>query len=338
MKYRRLVVFSTALFLMGCSSASNDADTEEIIVGEVAEVEAETETKAEENEAAKEETTVFQLSAYEGEWEQQHEMDAPYLTTRIENIEGDTAAVYIDAMSEGARYIASAGQEKVLFQEGKAIVEYEDDGSGASGTVAVKLLEDEILLTVTMIQEGQPLWRLPDGEFRLERTLAEEQTAVLENEAAGTEEDTSAAPAASSAGETDPQSDEEYLSTATAIMAEFWEVMDYMITLYSFGSSNPGDYAIIEPHISHLVTAEFAEATLAAYAADYYCECDSGLLPGIDERLSNASIKHIDESTYQVIGDFLIDPMSPEPTSMTQVLEFTKQENVWKLNNWRFHE
>ena len=336
-----MIVFSAVLFLIGCSDTSNEPDTEEIIVGEFAEVEtevAEVKTKAEETEEKIEETATFQLANYEGEWEQQHEMNAPYLTTRIENVEGDTATVYIDSMSEGARYIASAGQERVTFQEGKAIVEYEDDGSGASGTVAVELLEEEILLTVVMAQEGQPLWRLPDGEFSLGRTQAEDQATVIEDEAADAEEDSSPKPVTSSSGKIAPQTDEEYLSTATAIMEEFWEVMDYMITLYSFNSSNPGDYAIIEPHISHLVTAEFSEATLAAYAEDYYCECDSGLLPGIDERLSHATIKQIDENTYQVIGDFLIDPMSPEPTSMTQILEFKKQENLWKLNNWQFHE
>lgn len=326
MKYKRLMAFGIAFFLMGCSEDSNEAEVEEIINGEEIEVKAE--------EVEKKILAGFRLINYEGTWEQEREGDAPYLSTRIENVQGNTVAVFIDSMSQGERHIASAAQANVVFEDNQAVVVYKDDGSGASGEVAIELFEDKISLTVIMSQEGQPIWRIPEGEFHLvKKQVEEEATIPIDDEQA---EDSSSTEITGQAIEGNPQTDEEYLSIAAEIMAEFETILNSMYQIYSFGYNNPGDYELVKPHMIHLVTDTFAEKSLKPYVEDYYCECDSGLLPGIDEKLSNIVIQKTDEETHQVIGDFLINPTSPEPDRMVQILQFKKQEHAWNLNDWRY--
>lgn len=333
MNVKRLVAVSLILFLAGCSE--NVAEEKPI---EEPEVVAAEETKVEDvpvgEAAVAEEAPEINLADYEGEWQQVHEEGDPYLSMRIEQVDGNQATVYIDAMSYGDMYIASAGGDVASFEEGKTVVAYEDDGFGSSGEIAVELLNQEIRLTVAQTIRGQGLWEVPEGKFILVKKPVE--AVVQEPEEPVEEVALETIDAKGIKG--NPESDEAYTDIAARVMGELWNVMNEMYNVYSFGNHNPGSYGVVKPHIIHLVTAEFGEGMFSDYIAEYYCECDSGLMPDVNEQLSNRSIAVSDENTFQIIGDFQLDPYGMDPTTMIQTLEFKRENEEWKLNNWTYSQ
>lgn len=333
MNYKRLVAVSVILLLAGCSE--NVVEEKPIEETEVAAVE---ETKVEDVPAEEvlvaEAAPEINLADFEGEWQEAHEEGEPYLSVRIENVESNQATLYIDAMSHEEMYIASAGGDLSSFEEGKTVVAYEDDGFGSSGEIIVNLLDQEIHLTVAQTIRGQGLWEVPEGEFILvkkpEEIVIEEQEEPVEEVALEIIE------AAGITG--DPQNEEAYIEIATRVMDEFQIVIDGMYNVYNFGNHNPGSYEVVKPHIIHLVTDDFGEGMLTDYIKEYYCECDSGLMPGVNDQLSNRSIAVINENMFQIIGDFQLDPYGQDPATMVQTLEFKRENQEWKLNSWVFKQ
>lgn len=335
-------LMAALLFLGACSDSSTSIieNTPKELVESADGVDSINEEKVIE-EVIEKDNPAFSLADYKGTWEETHDVDAPYISIRLENINGDTADVFVDAMSQGQMYIASAHQENVAFEQNKALIVYDNDGSDASGEVAIEILEEEIVLTIVITQEGGPYWRLPEGEFHLVKQQPLEETAAEEpiEEAEVTEETIVENTVPESLGEPikgNPQNDQEYLLLAKEIMDELEIVLNSMYEVYDFGSMNPGDYSLVKPHLIHLTTAAFADNTLKPYIEEYYCECDSGVLPGMDERLADAYIEKPDEQTFIVEGNYTFQPEYPDSSIGVQVLEFKKEQQSWKLNNWHY--
>ncbi|MBY6037214.1 hypothetical protein KUV80_11140 [Fictibacillus nanhaiensis] len=95
---------------------------------------------------------------------------------------------------------------------------------------------------------------------------------------------------------------------------------------------NPATYEVAGPDFEPYVTQNFSETVLTKLLPDYYCDCDNGLLPMINQEVRFKAIS-MKEDTIQVSG---IQPA----TDMTNIgykwtFNLVKEDDKWKMDHWQ---
>ncbi|WP_416729764.1 hypothetical protein [Fictibacillus sp. JL2B1089] len=96
-------------------------------------------------------------------------------------------------------------------------------------------------------------------------------------------------------------------------------------------SDNPATFEVAGPDFEPYVTDNFSNNVLKTFLPEYFCECDSGMLPRIHQEV-RFNVNVITEDTIELSG---IVPAS----DMTEIgsqwrFKLVKENNVWKLDQW----
>jgi hypothetical protein len=96
-------------------------------------------------------------------------------------------------------------------------------------------------------------------------------------------------------------------------------------------SDNPATYEVAGPDFEPYVTDNFSNNVLKTFLPEYFCECDSGMLPRIHQEV-RFNVNAITEDTIELSG---IEPASDMIEIGSQWrFKLVKENNVWKLDQW----
>ena len=94
---------------------------------------------------------------------------------------------------------------------------------------------------------------------------------------------------------------------------------------------NPGVYEVAKEDLLTVATESFANERLKNYVEEYYCNCDSGWYPALDDQTIRLEAIDITVNSFSVNGIVLPDLVKHlHKLSM----KFVHEEDGWKIDHW----
>lgn len=117
------------------------------------------------------------------------------------------------------------------------------------------------------------------------------------------------------------------LELVTSFNKLMWELGEQ----HQWNFENPGVYEVAKPDLLAVATERFADDTLKSYVEEYYCSCDSGWHPKMDELTIRMQISDLTENSFIVNGINLPDYVS---SGDELTMKFIHEEDGWKIDHW----
>jgi hypothetical protein len=151
---------------------------------------------------------------------------------------------------------------------------------------------------------------------------------VEEREAENKEESVSAVEEVSEEKVTEAEAKQIFINN----LAEIKKTLIKSGEKHNWSFENPATYEIAGPDFEPYVTDRFSKKFLTTFIPKYFCECDQGSLPKVNQEV-RFNVDSMEGNRIEISG---IEPAS-DMTNIGYQWNFVliKEENQWKIDQWR---
>jgi len=127
-----------------------------------------------------------------------------------------------------------------------------------------------------------------------------------------------------------PIEEKEAIAISKDVVARFSKMLTELGKKNGWDFEHPADYEVAKPELVTVATEEFADQELKEYVEEYYCNCDSGWFPQMDDQVIRVKTdRQVDSFTINgiVLPSFVSD-------GYELTMDFKKEEDGWKMDGW----